>query len=335
VTGFAVTPRRFTNAVLAIEKWMLSVPPEDAQLIPLNVPGAPGEPPSRTVDESSQMFRLRCIKWQSDKLPDEHAWATADTSWTSYAYFTFNGSSLHPRKKLHHGKDLPIDLSGLMKEGDNTLEVTIIQQPDDQAYLKYLLAIEKVGISRHNDIKQQCLTARHLPASDSLAAIKAKLSEQSDDDDDLCIVQSNLTVSLVDPFSASKICDIPVRSKACLHVDCFDLETFLSTRKRKNDASVADVWKCPICNADARPQHLLVDGFLQVVRKQLEQQGLSNTRAIVVDQDGSWKPKHEPGNADDGRDSNEPEDPVHREGHARTSTARTTPIDAQVIDLSD
>ncbi|KAF2661875.1 hypothetical protein K491DRAFT_686851 [Lophiostoma macrostomum CBS 122681] len=335
VTGFAIPPTRFTKAVLDIERWTLVLPPEHARTIPPNVLGAPGEPPSRTIDESSQLFRLRCIKWPFDKLPDKHAWATADTSWTSYAYFTFNGTAIHPRKKLHHGKDLPMDLSGLMKEGENTLEVTIMQQPDDQTYLKYLVAVEVVGLRRYDEIKRECVTMRHVSASDALAAIRAKLSEQSDDDDDLCIVQSNLTVSLVDPFSASVICDIPVRSKACLHIDCFDLETFLSTRKRKDDASVADIWKCPICNADARPQHLLVDGFLQDVRKQLEQHGLSNTRAIIVDQDGTWKPKIEPGNANDSRDSNEPEDMGHREAQAHTSRARSTPVDAQIIDLSD
>jgi hypothetical protein len=143
-------------------------------------------------------------------------------------------------------------------------------------------------------------------------------------------VESNLTINLFDPFSASKICDIPVRSKACLHNDCFDLDTFLDTRRRKGDVSVPDGWRCPICNADARPNHLIVDGFLEEVKKQLDAQNLSNTRAIIVQQDGSWIPKPEvrdPYGVSDRGVSDEPATP--------STAPAPLPTHIEIIDLSD
>lgn len=110
-----------------------------------------------------------------------------------------------------------------------------------------------------------------------------------------------------------------------MHIDCFDLETFLQTRRRKGNVSVADQWRCPICNADARPPQLIVDGFLEEVRATLEKQGALQTRAIVVQQDGSWKPKAEV------RDPNG----VSDDDPAPTKVQPLVPAHVEIIDLSD
>jgi hypothetical protein len=191
------------------------------------------------------------------------------------------------------------------------------------------VAIEYLGIISHDSVKRHCADKYRIPAQQVLSDIKAKL-RASNDDDEIAIVESNLTIGLFDPFSASKMCDIPVRSRACLHNDCFDLETYLTTRRRQGDVSVPDLWRCPICSADARPHHLVVDGFLEEVKQQLDAQGLSQTRAIIVQQDGTWKPKAEvrdPNGVSDRGMSDEPPTPVV----SRVSL----PAHAEIIDLSD
>jgi zinc finger MIZ domain-containing protein len=334
--SFAKAPMRLTDAGHKVETWTIPVSAEILAAIPPAIQDdVAGAPPHRFVSEDSMLFRLRCIKWPSSELPDEHAWSIADTCWVPYVYFTFNGKPLELRKKIHHGKDMPIDLSNLIQAGENTLEIALLRSESDTTYLDYALAVEVVGTTSRSVIKEQCVTAGRLPAMRVLDAIKRKLSTTSDgDDDEIAIVQSNLTISLVDPFSASKMCDIPVRSKACLHNDCFDLETFLMTRERKGDSSVTEKWRCPICNADARPQHLVVDGFLQEVRKELEQRRSLDTRAIIVAQDGKWTPRVEP-KEDGERDDSNPCDNTHRMTVPLINGARPTPTDLEVIDLSD
>ncbi|KAF2259525.1 hypothetical protein CC78DRAFT_57362 [Lojkania enalia] len=328
VKGFAIPPARLEKAGERIEKWTLSMSSEDIRSVPTDVPGHPGDPPSRIIYENSQLFRLRCIKWPAEaKLPNEHSWAVADTTWIPYTYFTFNGVDLHPRKKLHHGKDLPIDLSGLVREGDNALQIAVLRRSSDDTYRNFLLAIEIVGTTEHRTITKSCLSMNRIPSARIIDAIKSRLS--GSDDDEIAIVQSNLTINLFDPFSASKVCDIPARSRACLHNDCFDLDTFLTTRKRKHGSSVVDHWRCPICNGDARPQYLIVDGFLQEVRKYLEQRGILQTRAIVVDQTGEWKPK-------DGAQQRETPDKSEQPQHTTiTSTSNMQMAPMGIIDISD
>jgi hypothetical protein len=331
VKAFAKAPARFKDAGEKVERW--SLPVKNMNTIPMTIPGLAGEPGWRVVSEKSNILRLRCVKWPSSKVenPNEHTWGIADTSWPPNTYFTFNNTPLHPRKKLHHGKDLPIDISSLIKEGDNMLEIAVLRQANDERYLEYALAIEVVGFETHDAIIRACLTSNHIPASKTLEAIKRKLSG-TDDDDDIAIVASNLTIQLFDPFSASRICDIPARAKACLHFDCFDLKTFLRTRPRKGDSSVVDQWRCPICREDARPQNLVVDGFLEDVRKQLENNGLLETRAIIMDQDGSWKPRVETLDPNGVRDQSEEDD---RPLAQRAVSAQVQKAPIEIIDLSD
>jgi len=216
---------------------------------------------------------------------------------------------------------MPIDLTGLLKEGENVLEIAVMARSGEKSHLNYMLAIEAMVVSSHESIVKHCLNQSRVPADKVLQGIKSKLSAV--DDDEISVVESTLTIGLFDPFSQAKMCDIPVRSKACPHNDCFDLETFLQSRPRKGDASVADQWKCPICKSDARPQMLFVDGFMEEVKKQLEAHGRANTRHIVVRQDGKWIPKAE---VREGVSSATPE-PV--------AARRSVPAEVEIIDLSD
>jgi hypothetical protein len=73
-----------------------------------------------------------------------------------------------------------------------------------------------------------------------------------------------------------------------------------------------------------------VDGFLEEVKQQLDAQGLSQTRAIIVQQDGTWKPKAEvrdPNGVSDRGMSDESPTPV--------VSRASLPAHAEIIDLSD
>jgi hypothetical protein len=337
VQGFIKPPVRLGDAGHKIEKWIFTLTREDLQLPIDRTASAPGAPPIIMVNEQTRMLRLRCVKWPEPDLPNEHTWSVTDTSWIPTSYFTFNGVHLHQRKKTHHGKDLPIDMTCHAKEGENTLEIAIMRQNNDENYRKYLVAIELLGMKNHSTILNECRGVNHITAETIKAHIKKRLTGATNDDDEIAIVQSSITINLLDPFSISKMCDIPARGKACLHYDCFDLETFLSTRKWSGQVTAADTWKCPICNHDVRPQHLIVDGFIEEVRDQLLQQGLPQTRAIIVDQALAWTPKVEVLDGVQDRDTPDNDDRVSssRRASAQVYSRGTIPAGAEIVDLSD
>lgn len=337
VNGFAISPRLFAHHP-PIQTWTFPISGPDFAIVPRDQPGAVGEPLSRAISERSQTYRLRCIKWNSDQMPQESTWVVADTSWVPYAYFKLNGNQLHARKKLHNGKDLPIDITRFVQEGENRLEIAVLRQSNDKTPLDYALAIEIISTKSHVAIKENCSTLNRIPAEQVTSAIKASLSA-ADRDDEIAVVSSNITINLFDPFSACRMFDIPVRGRTCRHHDCFDLETFLQTRKRKQPMcpSAIDDWKCPLCKADARPQCLIVDGFMEDVRKKLAEKSLLETRAIVMEQDGSWKPKLErlDKNGIQDRDSPDEDEQFARALAQSTLAPQTFRPDQIVIDISD
>lgn len=220
----------------------------------------------------------------------ETSWVTADNVWADDMSFELNGKHLEARRKLHFGRYLPIDLSPYISAGNNTLNV--YKLPNRRDTTVYVVAIEMVGVSSHSRIVTSTPT---ISSADSLSAIKQSLAGTADDDDEIAMTSSNLTIPLFDPYRADRICDTPVRGSACLHRECFDLETFLSQCKREQPGHpcVPDCWRCPICKGDVRPQTLVKDGFLMQVKRELEVKNLLNTRAIIVEADGSWKPRVE------------------------------------------
>jgi len=168
------------------------------------------------------------------------------------------------------------------------------QQPKQSP--TYGFAVEIIKISRHQQIINACQDAEHILADQTLANIKKSLSGTLDHDDEISIMPSDLSIDLADPFMAH-IFAIPVRGLNCLHRECFDLETFLNTRnskvKRSPQTSMVDIWKCPLCNKDARPSSLRIDDFLVNVREKLDASGELDVKAIIIDAAGKWRPKAE------------------------------------------
>lgn len=332
VQDFLGNPQRLVDARNRVEKWTFTLSPEQMATIPKNDAGEAGGLPVRVIDEKSSLLRLRCVKWNSAQDFNTHRWATSDTSWIPYSFFQLNSKPLEQRKKLYYGRDLPIDLTSLVKQGENVLEMSLLRAPENRQFRNYLIAIEVLGVRSHDALVEDILKKQHVPAVTTKQRIRDKLTGTADEE--IAVVNSTLNITLFDPFSLSEICRVPVRSRTCDHFDCFDLETFLSTRKRNVDVTVPDIWKCPICNGDARPHLLVVDGFMQEVRSELEQQGLLTTRAIIVNEDGSWKPKPEV--REGVADHDDDDAPAYLNGqNFRGSQNPPVPQTVEVIDLGD
>lgn len=292
VIGYALSPRKI-NKALPMETIIFDVSQELYDVLPASIPSQqPGAPKSRTLNERTCTIRLRCASGTDNVLKSESAWVEADGYWPDNLFLQCNMHALEPRRKLHHNRYLPIDLTAMVKPGRNELTVIVNRMSTDTRPYEYALAVEIVGVVNHNAIRS---SLKHIPAAESLTSIKKALAG-SDGDDDISITTSTTIIQLFDPHTLTSIFDIPVRGSACLHKDCFDLETFLSQRDPKNNPgtpSVVDCWRCPICRGDVRPQTLIRDGFMDSVREELAKKNMLHTRAIVVEPDGTWTAKGE------------------------------------------
>lgn len=291
VAGFALPPQRLDKDN-PVQKFSFVLSREDVDKVAGKVPSDnAGELPRRTLSESSRLYRLRCVARPRSGALTESTWAASDNYWPDELYLQCNELFLETRRKLQHGRYLPIDLTEIVRAGENTVQAIINRTSTDVRPFDYAIAVEVVGVKSNESIKKD------IPVIDpetTLSSIRKSLAS-SGDSDELAVTSSNLTIRLFEPFSNSKIFDIPARGSACAHTDCFDLDIFLNMCKREKPGwpTVVDCWRCPLCRGDVRPQTLVIDGFLREVRKGLENRGLLKTRAIIVEADGSWKPKPE------------------------------------------
>lgn len=267
-----------------------SFPIDEAMAELLSGTSAPqnGCSPVRRVEVGSVFCQLRCI--DATKLVgaiEESDWFVARHIWPSNVAVMLNSFPLDVRKKLHYGRDLPVDLTARIKKGTNILSVAIIQGPKEDK-TEYAVGVESVRLLDTGAAK--ALTGV-LPYVEARKRILQRLQNE---DPEIEVVDAFITLNLTDPHS-SCMWDIPMRGKTCLHDQCFDLDTFLQTRssRRAGQPCEPDQFKCPICDADARPQSLVRDEFFDSLREKLAKMNRLDAKEIIMHQDGSWRIKEE------------------------------------------
>jgi hypothetical protein len=260
----------------------------------------PESPAAREVKRGSLQYRMRCIQVKRGQVRKTSDFIVSETVWPSTIFMEINGVPIEVKRKLHHGKDLPVDITRYVRpvvELVNRIKVSVPRPKGARNDFDYDFAVEIVELLQHQQIMDMC-QRRRIPAEQTMDSIKKSLSGSfiDDEDDEISMVVGDLTINLDDPFMA-RIFDIPVRGSSCLHRECFDLQTFLTTRNSKpkvpRQPSMVDVWRCPLCGKDARPYSLQVDDFLVSVRKSLAESDELHTKVIVISADGTWKPKPE------------------------------------------
>ncbi|KAL8838386.1 MAG: hypothetical protein Q9170_002146 [Blastenia crenularia] len=269
-------------------EWRFDIDETALGLLSGTIQGQDGSMPQRSIQAHSAFCRVRCID-ASRFLGEigESEWVVTRQIWPSNVTMLLNDKPLDLRKKNHYGKDLPADITSLVQKGTNSLSVSIIRaQNENQA--EYAIGVESIRLLDREAAKAM---TRVLPYEEARRRILQRFRNA---DPDIEVVDASITISLTDPYT-TRIWDVPVRSTSCHHDQCFDLDTFLETRKSKRagQPSDPDQFKCPICDADARPQKLIKDQFFVYVREVLVKQDELGAKAIVMQPDGSWNVKKE------------------------------------------
>ena len=268
--------------------WDFSVDKELTDWFAHDAPNSYGAPPTRSIEPGSRLCRIRCVTLKDKSgMPTQTEWAVADNVWPGSTAVVLNGIALDIRKKTHHGKDLPVDVTRYIRAGQNNLSTAVIGFQKDSTS-RYAIGVEFIQVVDEQQIKSEI---KSLPWTEARQRI---LDQSKNLDPDIEVIQSQKVLDLTDPFTA-RIFDVPVRGINCHHNQCFDRDTFLQTRTGKipGEPCGPDEFRCPICGQDARPQSLMIDGFFLSVRMALQERDRLDAKAIVLDKSGEWEIKEE------------------------------------------
>jgi len=123
---------------------------------------------------------------------------------------------------------------------------------------------------------------------DALARVRRCLggggaTDNADSDSDLEVVTESVTVNLRCPNSGSRM-RIAGRFKPCVHMGCFDLETFVELNQRSRK------WQCPICLKNYSLENLMIDPYFNRITSLLRNCS-EDVNELDVKPDGSWRVK--------------------------------------------
>lgn len=291
-------------------------------------------------------FRMCAVPASQANAVTEDKWVTMATSWPDQVFVTFNKTAMPVRKKSHHGQPQPVELTQLVHKGPNHLQLSVLQVGKAKGNVVYFAAIEQVETRGSDSIKRHIFKECTIPTGVTSKLVADRLKGGDAGGDEVVITDNTVSIDLSDPFTM-RMFTVPVRGATCTHLECFDLDMWLSTRSGKPvcqhrgqqtcepcraseklgpEPTLADAWKCPICSGDARPRSLRVDLFLKWVRDELCTQGKEMAKSISVHPDGSWTPKIEEDVDSDGDD-----EPVPK--RRKSGVPPSLPAGVEVIEL--
>lgn len=127
------------------------------------------------------------------------------------------------------------------------------------------------------------------PFEDALARVQRCIgggitTGNDDSDSDLEVIADSVPVNLRCPMSGSRM-RTAGRFRACAHMGCFDLETFVGLNERSRK------WQCPICLKNYCLEDIIIDPFFNLILKKMQSCGVE-INEINMKPDGSWRVKN-------------------------------------------
>lgn len=261
--------------------------------------------PTVTFQNYTCRFRLRACRFTSRVTKvNESEWAATNSFWPQSLVIAVNSKPCILRRKQHFHADLPLELSAYVKAGRNEIALSLPGLVGKEIGSDYFVAVERVTTLNYVSLRAKINGNPHITAEATRNAFKHIL--ESGCSNEIVVLGRTLNVSVSDPLS-TKLCDIPVIGASCKHMDCFDLENWLRSRRSKPGADsqepcLVDCWGCPICGGDARPGQLRINDYFVEVGRRLREAANTDVKTVAVGPDGNWEPLiDEPGRRQPGK----------------------------------
>jgi len=179
------------------------------------------------------------------------------------------------------GRDPPVSVHlGTITEGSNEV---YMHCHDERALSMVMRLVVRRSL---NEVKSMIPAPASFPLAKAMLELKMRGRNKEETDTDI-IIKDSLILSLRCPISGM-ICKTPARTRQCLSLAVFDLDTFieLNAKVRK--------WTCPHCGVTGRPHDIIIDGYLArvlgVLRARERQTRENATERIEIESSGRWRP---------------------------------------------
>jgi len=197
--------------------------------------------------------------------------------------------AIDPPKHLHVRREQCYNLTPLLKQGLNNLELRFTPKPDanrfepEEGYC--------VGVVLTRPRSSASIVARvRTRCTESVATSKERvgtiINSTADETSDDVIATGDFGRKLkpLCPISFSPIEEAAV-GRNCAHVQVFDLQSYVAVNQRMR--SLDKRWTCPVCSKSVRPDDVILDPFAQHILDTLRGDE-DLVEAVVFDENCEW-----------------------------------------------
>jgi len=200
--------------------------------------------------------------------------------------------AIEPPKHLHVRREQCYNLTPLLKQGLNTLELRFFPKPDrakDEPEENYCVGVVLTRprsvasiIARIRARSQETVSTGRARVERLIAQVASMEAGQEDE----CAVTGNFgrTLKPLCPVSHCPIEEAAI-GKDCHHIQVFDLHSYIAVNQRMR--SLDKRWTCPVCGSPLRPDDVVLHPFAQGILDTLRGDE-DSVEAIVFDEDCSW-----------------------------------------------
>lgn len=237
--------------------------------------------------KQSWAVHLRCVTMTSCDL--------TGPAWPHKVTGKLNGRQcvvIDPPKHLHVRREQCYNLTPLLRQGMNSLELRFTPRPDrprDEAEESYCVGVVLTRprsiasiLSRIKGRSTETVTSGKLRVQRLITQVKQVEQTQEDE----CKVTGNFgrTLRPLCPVSHCPIEEAAI-GRHCNHVQVFDLQAYIAVNQRMR--SLDKRWTCPVCSLALRPDDIILDPFAQGILDTMRGDE-DLVEAIVFNEDCSW-----------------------------------------------
>lgn len=198
--------------------------------------------------------------------------------------------AIDPPKHLHVRREQCYDLTPLLRQGMNSLELQFTSAPHE-AREDGISFCAGVVLTRPQSVSsiiwgiQNRSTATVHSGRRRVLGLLAQVGALENQEGD-CIATGHFgrTLRPVCPISHCAIEQAAI-GRSCNHVQVFDLQTYIAVNQRMR--SLDKRWACPVCSIPLRPDDIVLEPFAQSIIDSLSD-CLDTVEAVVFNQDCTW-----------------------------------------------
>lgn len=193
-----------------------------------------------------------------------------------------------PPKHLHIRREQCYNLTPLLRQGPNTLEMKFTPKPDAAEEESYCVGVVLTRPRAVQAIIQRIRAQSKETVSSGRTRVHRILAQVAVNEakSDECKVTGNFgrVMKPVCPVSHCPIEDAAI-GRACNHVQVFDLSAYIAVNQRMR--ALDKRWTCPVCSLHLRPDDVVLDPFAQGILDTVR--GTEDTvDSIVFNEDCTW-----------------------------------------------